>query len=105
KSLARDALDQVRAAYEALSGRDARRARAVVHGDGAINRQYDQVRKELKEDILLHADQLKVWLQLMNTARNLERIADHAADIAQMIVYPQEGNITRHHQEESPASL
>ena len=32
----------------------------------------------------------------MNTARNLERIADHAAGIAQTIVYLQEGVIIRH---------
>ena len=32
----------------------------------------------------------------MSTARNLERIADHATDIAQTIVYLQEGIIIRH---------
>ncbi len=32
----------------------------------------------------------------MNTARTLERITDHAKDIAQTIVYLQEGVIIRH---------
>ncbi len=99
KALARDVLAQVRASYDALMERDADRARAVIEGDRSINRQYRRFRKELKEDLSLHAGQLNAWLQLMSTARNLERIADHATDIAQTIVYLQEGIIIRHTKE------
>jgi len=126
KSLATDVLAQVRAGYEALAGRDATRARAVIDGDRAIDRQYRRLRRELKESLREHAGsaaasastsrsrgelqeslrehagQLDAWLQLMSTARHLERIADHATDIAQMIVYLQEGIIIRH-KTESPA--
>ena len=40
----------------------------------------------------------------MSTARNLERIADHATGIAQMVVYLQEGSIIRHIREVPPAA-
>ncbi len=103
KALARDVLAQVRASYDALAGRDADRARAVVEGDRSINRQYRRIRKTLKEDLCLHAGQLNVWLQLMSTARNLERIADHATDIAETIVYLQEGIIIRHKNDNPPS--
>ncbi len=96
KAMARDVLAQVRASYDALAGRDAERARAVIAGDPAINRQYRRFRKELKEDLRQQTGQLDAWLQLISTARNLERIADHATDIAQTIVYLQEGIIIRH---------
>jgi phosphate transport system protein len=96
KSLARDVLAQVCAAYEALVARDAVRARAVIDGDRVIDRQYRQLRGELKESLRENAGQLDAWLQLMNTARNLERIADRATGIAQAVVYLQEGNIIRH---------
>jgi phosphate transport system protein len=96
KTLARDVLAQVRASYNALTARDAERARAVIAGDCSVDRQYRRLRKELKEDLRQHAGQLNAWLQLMSTARNLERIADHATDIAQTIVYLQEGVIIRH---------
>jgi len=96
KSLARDVLAQVRAGYEALASRDAHRARDVIDGDQAIDRQYRRLRGELKEALRQHAGQLDAWLQLMSTARHLERIADHATDIAQMTVYLQEGVIIRH---------
>lgn len=96
KHLARDVLAQVRASYEALAARDANAARAVIAGDESIDRQYRYLRKEFRENLGLHADQLDAWLLLMNTARNLERIADHATGVAQTVVYLQEGVIIRH---------
>ena len=96
KALARDVLAQVCAAYEALVSRNAERARSVILEDRAIDRQYRQLRDDLKDSLRQAAGQLDSWLQLMNTARNLERIADHATGIAQAVVYLQEGNIIRH---------
>jgi phosphate transport system protein len=96
KALARDVLAQVRASYNALVNRDAERARAIISGDHSIDRQYRRLRKGLKEDLRHDAGQLDTQLPLMSTARNLERIADHAEDIAQTIVYLQEGLIVRH---------
>jgi phosphate transport system protein len=103
KALARDVLAQVCASYEALAGRDSARAREVVLNDRVIDRQYRSLRRELKESLRQHAEQFDAWLQLMNTARNLERIADHATEIAQTIVYLQEGVIIRHHKSDNLA--
>jgi phosphate transport system protein len=96
KQLARDVLAQVRACYEALRARDPVAARAVIAGDDVIDRQYRTLRKEFRASLGQHADQIDAWLLLMNAARNLERIADHAAGIAQIVVYLQEGVIIRH---------
>ncbi len=101
KALARDVLAQICAAYDALVSRDAVRARAVIQGDRSIDRQYRQLRDQLKESLRHNAGQLESWLQLMSTARNLERVADHATGIAQAVVYLQEGNIIRHKIESS----
>ena len=103
KALAREVLDQVRASQLSLQDRDAKRARDVIAGDTSIDRQYRQLRNELKERLRQQPDQLNSWLQLMSTARNLERIADHATGIAQMVVYLQEGSIIRHAREVPPA--
>jgi phosphate transport system protein len=104
KSLARDVLTQVRATYDALVNQDAQQARAVIAGDRAIDRQYDALRDELKDGLRNQPERLNDWLQLMGTARNLERIADHAAGISQMVVYLREGVIIRHSQETAPGS-
>jgi phosphate transport system protein len=68
----------------------------VIEGAKAISRQQRRVRAELKESICRDPSQLDAWLQLMSTARHLERISDHATDIAQSVVYLQEGIIVRH---------
>jgi phosphate transport system protein len=96
KLLARAVLAQVRDSYVALAGRDASLARAVIKGDRSIDRDYHRVRNELKDSIRRHPEQLESWLQLMSTARNIERIADHSIDVAQSVVYLQEGMIIRH---------
>ena len=96
KLLAQDVLAHVCASYEVLVSRDAQQARAAIKGDQAIDRQYRRLRDSLKESLRRNAGQLEGWLQLMSTARNLERIADHATGIAQAVVYLQEGNIIRH---------
>ena len=61
-----------------------------------IDRQYRRLRDALKESLRRNPGQLDGWLQLMNTARNLQRIADHATGIAEAVVYLEEGNIIRH---------
>jgi len=96
KSLARDTLNQVRRCYVALTGRDADEARAVIAGDNAVDARYQAIRKEFKRSLAAHPDQTDGWLRLLSTARNLERIADHATGIAQTIVYLKEGVIIRH---------
>jgi phosphate transport system protein len=96
KALARDVLARVRASYDALAGRDTRRARSIIEGDRSIDGQYRRLRKELREELRRDAARLNAWLQLLSAARNLERIADHATDIAQTIVYLEEGIIIRH---------
>ena len=103
KALASDVLDQSRASYEALAARDSQRARAVIDGDHAIDRQYRRFRREMKDCLRQDAGQLDAWLQLMSTGRHLERIADHATDIAQTVVYLEEGIIIRHNSD-MPAS-
>jgi phosphate transport system protein len=102
KELAVATLEQVRAAYQALATRDADAARAVIAGDQAIDLLYRQLRNQLKQELAQHSDQLSAWMLLLNSARNLERIADHALEIAQTVVYLQEGRIIRHTPEGRP---
>ncbi|WP_165219238.1 phosphate signaling complex protein PhoU [Aquisphaera insulae] len=97
--LAHDVLSQVRGCRDALASIDADGARAIIVGDKAVDAQYRSIRKQLKLKIGERPDQLDPILILMNTARNLERVADHAAGIAMTIVYLKEGTIIRHQRE------
>ena len=96
KTLARDVLSQVKAVQEALAARDADRARAIIAGDKRIDQSYRQLRRRLRDELARDAEQIDGWLLLLNSARNLERIADHASGIAETVVFLEEGSIIRH---------
>ena len=96
ESMALETLEQVRDSLDALAKSDAVLARAVIAGDRRVDRRYRAVLAELKAEIRRDPDRLNTWLRLINTARNLERIADHATNIAEAVVYLKEGDIIRH---------
>ncbi|HEX8204328.1 MAG TPA: PhoU domain-containing protein, partial [Isosphaeraceae bacterium] len=96
ETMATEVVSQVRDGLDALAKADAGGARAVIAGDRQINQHRRAVLKELKQAIRREPERVTTWLRLINTARNLERIADHATNIAEAVVYLKEGNIIRH---------
>lgn len=96
ETLAVEALSQVRDSLDALAKSDPDLARAVISADLPVNRRYRLVLKGLKQSIRNHPERVETWLRLINTARNLERIADHAVNIAESVIYLKEGDIVRH---------
>ncbi|NLK42261.1 MAG: hypothetical protein GX298_09445 [Planctomycetes bacterium] len=63
----------------------------------AMNREmYDQV----KQGILAHPEHIESLIHLLSVSRHLERIADHATNIAEDVIYMVEGRIIRHKTEE-----
>jgi phosphate transport system protein len=96
EALAIEALAQVRDALDALSQSDAKLARTVITADRRIDRHRRAVLAELKQAIRQEPARVDTWLRLINTARNLERVADHAVNIAEAVVYLKEGDIIRH---------
>ena len=94
--MAGEALDLVRDALNALANCDVALARSVIAADRGIDRFRGTVVKQLKQAIRRDPEHLNMWLRLINTARNLERVADHATNIAEAVVYLKEGDIIRH---------
>lgn len=89
----------LRNSLDALVHMDAELARHVCTVDDevdAINRQmYDQV----KDMIRAHPDQVDVLIAMLSVSRYLERVADHATNIAEDVLYTIEGHIVRHGRE------
>jgi phosphate transport system protein len=96
ENLAISALSQIRDGLDALTQSNVARAHAVIAADGQVDVDYRAVQKQLKLEIVRNPERINTWLRLVNTARNLERIADHAAKIAESVVYLKEGEILRH---------
>jgi phosphate transport system protein len=96
ENLSFDALGQVRDSLDALTQADVGRAYSVMAADKPVDRQYRSVLKFLKQEIVAEPERIDTWLRLINTARNIERIADHATKIAEAVIYLKEGEILRH---------
>jgi phosphate transport system protein len=96
ESLALGSLTQLHDSLDALTQSDVSRALAVIAADQRVDWDYRALQKELKDEIIRDPDRIDTWLRLVNTARNLERIADHASKIAEAVIYLKEGAILRH---------
>jgi phosphate transport system protein len=96
EALAEASLAQVRDSLDALTRDDAELAQDVILKDRGVDRLRRTVLKELKDAIRQEPERIDTWLRLINTARNLERVADHAANIAETVIYLKEGDIIRH---------
>jgi phosphate transport system protein len=85
---------------DALVNMDAREAWEVCAMDDevdAINRQmYEQVQDGIRQ----RPDQMKSLIHCLSTSRHLERIADHATNIAEDVIYMVAGEIVRHKAED-----
>jgi phosphate transport system protein len=91
-----EALNQVHDSLDALVQANAVKAQAVIAAEKRVDRHYRSVYKLLKQQIVAQPERINTWLRLINTARNIERIADHASKIAESVVYLKEGEILRH---------
>ncbi len=64
--------------------------------DGMNRRMYIQI----QESIQKNPEQMSSLIHLLSVSRHLERIADHATNIAEDVIYMIEGKIIRHQAEE-----
>ena len=86
----------VKNSIDALVSIDCKLASQVCQADDevdAINRQmYDQVKAMLK----ITPENIETLTHLLSVSRQLERIADHATNIAEDVIYMVKGEIIRH---------
>jgi phosphate transport system protein len=78
---------------------DAFQARRVCRLDDGVDLCNNEIIAELTEMMHKSPDMIEAGLSLFSATRHLERIADHATNIAEDVVYLVEGTIIRHHPE------
>jgi phosphate transport system protein len=96
EALADAAMLSVRGALDSFTNCDAQSSRSLIAEDYRLDQYRRRVRAGLKEAIRSDVDRIEDWLQLMDVARHLERVGDHAAAIAEAVIYMKEGQIIRH---------
>ena len=83
---------------DAFVNGDAGLAKRVIQDDRYIDDVCEQMLRELLTYMFEDPSTVSRALRLMFVARNLERIGDHAANIAEMVIFLVEGQDVRHRQ-------
>ncbi len=95
--LARMALAMFRASIDAFSARDTGMARAICLRDDAVDDMDDRIVRDLVDRMLVDRRWISRAVQLILVSRHLERVADHATNIAEDVIYLVEGRTIKHH--------
>jgi phosphate transport system protein len=103
------ALEMMREAISAFINREPDKARAVVRRDTEVDNLNRQLHRELSSFMVERPANISRCLNLMVVSKCLERIADHATNIAEDVVYLYEAVDIRHsgqkfHEDKDPGS-
>ena len=90
------ALAMLTDALDAFISRDTEKARGVLPRDEEVNAMHKQQQRELVTYMLEAPPNITRCLSLLQVAKRIERIADHATNIAEEVVYLHEGRDIRH---------
>ena len=96
KDMSRQALDMLHRSIDAYVHLDVRTAREVCNQDETIDNLNRVIIEELTDLIRSRPDLVEPALHMFSASRQIERIADHATNIAEDVVYLVQGEIIRH---------
>ena len=98
--MAETAQGMVRDALNAFVNRDAELARKVCERDDTVDQLNSQVFRELLTYMMQDHAAISRAVDLILVGRHLERIADHATNIGEDVIYMVNGKTIKHHVEE-----
>ena len=90
------ARQMLKEALDAFVAQDIDRARAILPRDDDVDQLNEQLFRELLTFMLERSANISRCLHLSYISKHLERIADHAVNIAQMVIFLIEGEDVRH---------
>jgi len=86
----------VRQSLDSFVNLDGKQARRVIRLDNEVDRYNDEIIEELMARMKASPDAIEPNISLFSAVRHLERIADHATNIAEDVLYLVDGEIVRH---------
>lgn len=90
------ATSMVRQALDSFVNLDPRQARTLIRLDDEVDRYNAEIIEDLIRTMQKAPELVEPGIDLFSAVRHLERIADHATNIAEDVVYLVEGEIVRH---------
>jgi phosphate transport system protein len=97
------ALDMLKEALDAFVNRNPEKARAIIPRDKEVDLLNKQLHRELSSYMVERPSTITRCLNLMVISKSLERIADHATNVAEEVVYLYEARDIRHSGHMMPA--
>ncbi len=94
--LAGIALEMLKAALDSFVNQDPVAARAIIPQDKLADSLNKQIYRQLADQMIASPETITRCLNLMVVAKSLERIADHAKNVAEEVVYFCEAQDIRH---------
>jgi phosphate transport system protein len=94
--MAESAQRMVKESLDAFVARDPDLARQVCAADDAVDGLRDQIFRELLTFMMEDPRTIPRAIRLILISRFFERVADHATNIAEMVIYLVEGTMVRH---------
>ena len=85
-------VEQVKDVLDAYAMRDPQRAEAIREGDEEIDAVYTSIFRELLTYMMEDPRNITACTHLLFSAKNLERIGDHATNIAETVYYIRTGS-------------
>ncbi|MFA6241892.1 MAG: phosphate signaling complex protein PhoU [Candidatus Hydrogenedentales bacterium] len=98
--MAEKAHDMLHRSLDALVNEDASLAFAVIAADDEVDAINREMYGQVKDGIRRHPEHLEALIHLLSVARHVERIGDHASNIAEDVIYLIKGEIVRHKSED-----
>ncbi|MBI2890428.1 MAG: hypothetical protein HYY13_06540 [Nitrospirae bacterium] len=86
----------VRGALDAFVTKDSAAARTVCAADDSVDQLLEQIFRELLTYMIQDPAAIARGMRLSFVAKYIERIADHATNVAELVTYMIEGEIIRH---------
>jgi len=99
------AQEMVRDAINAFVVGDAQLARSVCERDDEVDQLNDQIFRELLTYMVQDGTTITRAVGLMLVGRHLERIADHATNIGEDVIYMVKGQSIKHHCDDRPPKI
>lgn len=99
-AMARQARAMLVQSLDSLVNRSAAGARRVLVSDDEIDAMNRQMYLLVREASQARPDQAESLIHLLSVSQHLERIADHATNVAEDVIYMLEGVIVRHQAED-----
>ncbi len=94
--MARLANQMLHDALDAFVAEDADRALAIRAQDDAVDAIYGRILRSSMDYMAAHPDRIRAGMRVCSCAKYIERIADHATNIAEMVVFMVRGVDVRH---------